>query len=263
MEAKKTEKDFGMVRATRKRIALNVRRAKFVVAHWNDKRAMKGKSGHGMTFAEAVDFEIKCIREEIDRAIEKVSIERPELHWKFVELRETVATKTFWDDLAANMKGTEVVACGLRFPRFEYVSYQKSFWKLEVGAKRRWLKKNALKLFGVAFLVWYAIHLWSPPAGDAPKPEPVKLKSAVAEKKTPAAKPNAGALAVGTRVVAKKEIPIYRFNEEKKPVVAGRVPPGTVLEVTGAGNAKVVQVSVELPNGKRGKGMVRVADLEE
>lgn len=28
-------------------------------------------------------------------------------------------------------------------------------------------------------------------------------------------------------------------------------------------NAKVVRVSVELPNGKKGKGLARVADLEE
>lgn len=41
------------------------------------------------------------------------------------------------------------------------------------------------------------------------------------------------------------------------------MPPGTVVEVTGAVNAKVVRVSVELPNGKKGKGLARVADLEE
>lgn len=45
--------------------------------------------------------------------------------------------------------------------------------------------------------------------------------------------------------------------------MAGQVPPGRMLEVTGAVNAKVVRVSVELPNGKKGKGMARVADLEE
>lgn len=45
--------------------------------------------------------------------------------------------------------------------------------------------------------------------------------------------------------------------------MAGRVPAGTVVEVTGAGNAKVVKVAVELPNGKKDKGMARVADLEE
>lgn len=254
-----------MAGATEKRIALNVRRAKFVIAHWNDERAMKEKSGHGMTFAEAVTFEIKCIQDEIDRAIEKVSMERPGLQWKFIELRETVATKSFWKDLAANMKGTEVVACGLRFPRFEYVSYLKPFWKLEVGTKRRWLKRNGFNLFLGAFLVWYAFKLWGPPAGDVSVPE--------VEKEMPMAKTTkqngsvegrqGGALAVGMRVVAKKAVPIYRLDAEKKPVVAGRVPPGTVVDVTGAVNAKVVLVSVELPNGKKGKGLARVADLEE
>lgn len=252
-----------------RRIAVNARRAKYIVGHWNDETVMRGKSGHGMTFAKGVAFEIKCIQDEIDRAIEKVSGENPQLEWKFLELRETVETKEFWKDLAANMKGTEVVACGLRFSRFEYDSYLKPFWKLEVGAKRRWLKKNALKLFLGAFLVWYAIHLWSPPAGDEPKPEPAKPKPVVAEKKAeaqpkaPTAEQPAGTLAVGTRVVAKKAVPIYRLDAEKKPVVAGRVPPGTVVEVTGAVNAKVVRVSVELPNGKKGKGMARVPDLEE
>lgn len=36
-----------------------------------------------------------------------------------------------------------------------------------------------------------------------------------------------------------------------------------VIEVTGAVNAKVVKVSVELPNGKTTKGMAKVADLRE
>ena len=104
---------------------------------------------------------------------------------------------------------------------------------------------------------------------EAPKPEPAEPKPVVAEKKAEAqpkaaaAEQPAGTLAIGTRVVAKKAIPIYRLNEERKPVVAGRVPAGTVLEVTGTVNAKVVRVSVELPNGKKGKGMARVADLEE
>lgn len=44
--------------------------------------------------------------------------------------------------------------------------------------------------------------------------------------------------------------------------VAGRVPPGGVLEVIGVVNAKVVRVSVALPNGKTAKGMAKVADLE-
>lgn len=259
-----------MARATEKRIALNVRRAKFVVAHWDDERTMKGKAGHGMTFAKAVAFEIKCIQDEIDRAIEKVSRERPGLQWKIVELRETVATKSFWKDLAANMKGTEVVACGLRFSRFEYVSYLKPFWKLEVGAKRRWFKRNGFKLFFGAFLVWYAFKLWSPPPGDASAPVPSKAKATVQASKgtaVPAAEKRPegreGVLAVGARVVAKKAVPIYRLDAEKKPVVAGQVPPGTVVEVTGAGNGKVVRVSVELPNGKKGKGLARVADLRE
>ena len=106
------------------------------------------------------------------------------MQWKFIELRETVATKSFWKDLAANMKGTEVVACGLRFPRFEYVSYLKPFSKLEVGTKRRWFKRNGLKLFLGTFLVWYAVKLWSPPAGDAPEAEPAKPEPVVAEHKT-------------------------------------------------------------------------------
>lgn len=45
--------------------------------------------------------------------------------------------------------------------------------------------------------------------------------------------------------------------------MAGRMPPGTVVDVTGAVNAKVVRVSVELPNGKKGKGLARMADLRE
>ena len=126
--------------------------------------------------------------------------------------------------------------------------------------------KFFLKLLLPAWLVMYTVKLWSPPYGDAPKPEVVVEKpvpsNPVAKKDVDGGRQDA-ALAVGTRVVAKKEIPIYRFNEEKKPVVAGRVPPGTVVEVTGAVNAKVVRVSVELPNGKKGKGMARVPDLEE
>ncbi|MBP5786280.1 MAG: hypothetical protein J6Y19_00445 [Kiritimatiellae bacterium] len=119
-----------------------------------------------------------------------------------------------------------------------------------------------MKLLLPIGLLLFVIHLWNPPAGDAPKPDSAKPKTAVAEKKASEEKRGTEALAVGTRVVAKKVVPVYRLNAEKKPVVVGRVPPGGVLEVTGVVNAKVVRVSVELPNGKTAKGMAKVADLE-
>lgn len=253
-------------------IAINARRARFMAQHWDDEQI-------GLDVA----FEVGCVR----RKIEELMKGRPEFRAKLAVLHEEVGTKEFWENLAVNIEGTHFAACGLEFQIFEYYSALKPLWGLESyeshpsggmssGASRRSRKwgchpivclgrvgKLLLKLVLPVWLILFAVHLWSPLTGDAPKPEPEKAKPAVAEEKALEGKRETRALAVGTRVAAKKEIAIYRFNEEKKPVVAGRVPPGTVVEVTGAGNAKVVQVSVKLPNGKKGKGLARVADLEE
>ena len=261
-------------------IAINARRARFMADHWVDEQGQPNLD---------VSFEVACVR----RKIEELMKGRPEFRAKLAQLDEVVATREFWENLAVSIDGTHFAVCGLEFQIFEYYSALKPLWGLEVyeshpsggmssdlpRQKRKWgchpigclgrVGKLLLKLVLPVWLVLYAIHLWSPPAGDAPKPEPEKPKPVVAEKKAEAqpkaaaAEQPAGTLAIGTRVVAKKAIPIYRLNEEKKPVVAGRVPAGTVLEVTGTVNAKVVRVSVELPNGKKGKGMARVADLEE
>ena len=58
-----------------------------------------------------------------------------------------------------------------------------------------------------------------------------------------------------------KPVAIYRFDENKRPVVAGHAPAGTVVTVTGKLNAKVVRVACELPNGRKAQGMARLADL--
>ena len=136
-----------------------------------------------------------------------------------------------------------------------------------LGRLVKWIAKLLVRLLLLAWLVWYASKLWQAPAGDAPKPEVAAMTVAEQKPGTEAeakkgAEVQGGTLAVGTRVVAKKVVPVYRLNAEKKPVVAGRVPPGGVLEVTEVVNAKVVRVSVELPNGKTAKGMAKVADLE-
>lgn len=259
-------------------IAINARRARFMAEHWDDEQI-------GLDVA----FEVGCVRRKIEDLMKK----RPEFRTKLAVLHEEVGTKEFWENLAVSIDGTHFAVCGLEFQIFEYYSALKPLWSLEVyeshpsggmssdlpRQKRKWgchpigclgrVGKLLLKLVLPVWLVLYAIHLWSPPAGDAPKPEPEKPKPVVAEKqaeaqpKAPTAEHPAGPLTVGARVVAKKETPIYRLNAEKKPVVAGRVPSGTVVEVTGVVNAKVVRVSVKLPNGKKGTGLVRVSDLEE
>lgn len=262
-------------------IAINARRVRFMAEHWDDEQI-------GLDVA----FEVGCVRRKIEDLMKK----RPEFRTKLAVLHEEVGTKEFWENLAVNMEGTHFAVCGLEFQVFEYYSALKPLWRLEgyethsAGGmpsgwsgqasasssprrKRKWgchpigclgrLFKFFLKLLLPVWLILFAVHLWRPPAGDTPKPEPAKPKPVVAEQKKAEEKREAGALAVGTRVMAKKEIAIFRFNEEKNPVVAGRVPPGTVVEVTGTVNAKVVRVTVTLPNGKKGKGMAKVSDLEE
>ncbi len=275
-------------------IALNARRARFIADHWEDETGM---SNLDVTFEVGV-----CIRKKIEDLMEK----RPEFRAKLAALHEEVMTKEFWNSLAENMEGTRFAVCGLDFKIFEYNSSLKPLWRLETydsqpmaepppaayapppspspisapvrpRRQRKWgchpigclgrLGKFLIKLLLPAWLIMYAVKLWSPPYGDAPKPE-VEATTVAGQKPVTEAEAKKGAgardgtLAVGTRVVAKKVVPVYRLNAEKKPVVAGRVPPGGVLEVTGVVNAKVVRVSVELPNGKTAKGMAKVADLE-
>ena len=237
-------------------IAINSRRARFMADHWEDEQGQPNLD---------VTFEVACVRRKIEDLMKK----RPEFRAKLAEMDEAVATKEFWENLAANIEGTHFAVCGLEFQIFEYYSALKPLWRLEgheshsgsggtsssshfstsfpPRQKRKWgchpigclgrMGKFFLKLLLPAWLVMYTVKLWSPPYGDAPKPEVVVEKpvpsNPVAKKDVDGGRQEA-ALAVGTRVVAKKDIPIYRFNEEKKPVVAGRVPPGTVVEVTGA-----------------------------
>lgn len=278
-------------------IALNARRARFIVDHWEDEQGLPNLD---------ISFEVGCVRKKI----EDLTTERPEFGAGFAELHEEVAKKEFWENLAENMVGTQFEACGLSFKKFTYDSSLKPLWELEVSEplpveeapfagssplpppsppsapvplrrerRRRFqpmgclgrliklIAKLLVRLLLLAWLGWYASKLWHAPAGDTPKLEVEATTGAGQKPVTEAeAKKGAGArdgtLAVGTRVVAKKVVPVYRLNAEKKPVVAGRVPPGGVLEVTGVVNAKVVRVSVALPNGKTAKGMAEVADLE-
>lgn len=300
--------------ADHRRIAVNARRAKYFVEHWDDEQNVWG-SGRVHPLSEEVASEVGTIR----WTIEELMKNQPELREKLALLHKEMGTKEFWENLADNMVGTKLEVCGLGFKQLTYISDWKPLWELEVDEPspneevspdvsspppmvpyasqstlpppqlpppvapphpkqpRKWgchpigcfgrLLKFFLKLLLPIWLLLFVIHLWSPPAGDAPKPEVEATPDAGQKPVTEAeAKKGAldqeGSLAVGTRVVAKKVVPVYRLNAEKKPVVAGRVPPGGVLEVTGAVNAKVVRVSVELPNGKTAKGMAKVADLE-
>ena len=256
-------------------IVLNARRARYIADHlWNE---AAGEPDDG------VILEISLIRTKIEHLMGT----RPEFREKLAVLYQEMTTIEFWNNLAANMEGTHFAVCGLEFQNLMYPSALRALWDLDENdssastssARSRWKRKwgchpigclgrmgkLCLKLLLPAWLIMYTVKLWSPPYGDAQKQKvsATKIAEQTVARKGQEAVQVGGALAVGTRVVAKKEIPIYRFNEEKTPVVAGRVPPGTVVEVMGAGNAKVVRVSVELPNGKKGKGLARVADLEE
>ncbi len=303
------DRNIAKFNADHRRIAVNARRAKYFVEHWDAEQNVWG-SGRVHPISEEVASEVDTIRWQI-KELMKI---QPELREKLEILHEEMGKKEFWKNLADNMVGTKLEACGLGFKQLTYLSDWKPLWELEVDEpspkdevppdvsspspmvphssqstlpapqlplpvapfhperKRKWgchpigclgrLFKLFLKLLLPIGLLLFVIHLWNPPAGDAPKPDSAKPKTAVAEKKAPEEKRGTEALAVGTRVVAKKVVPVYRLNAEKKPVVAGRVPPGGALEVTGVVNAKVVRVSVELPNGKTAKGMAKVADLE-
>jgi endonuclease YncB( thermonuclease family) len=60
-----------------------------------------------------------------------------------------------------------------------------------------------------------------------------------------------------------RSTPIYRLDADNRPVVAGHVPPGTVLKISGNLNPNVVRVSFDLPNGRTIRGMARVVDLRQ
>jgi hypothetical protein len=259
-------------------IELNARRARYITDHLWDATAGKPNK-------DAI-LEIGLIRAKIERLMET----RPELRAKLAVLYEDVTTEKFWDNLADSMEGTHFAVCGLDFPNFVYPSALRPLWDLGENdslssalarsrPKRKWgfhpigcfgkLIKLFFKLLLPAWLVLFAIHLWSPPAGDAPKPEPAKPKPAasVAAAKSAAGRPTAGqtqqgAQVGGKRFVVKQPLPIYRLDEEKHPVVAARIPAGSVVRVTGNLNAKVARVEVELPNGRKGKGLARLVDLQ-
>ena len=281
-------------------IAINARRAKYFVDHWEDEQ-----------LCAEVAAEVRKIRRLIEERMEL----RPEFQEELSTLHNEMGKKEFWENLAENMVGTEFEACGLRFKKFTYDSSLKPLWELEVSEppppeeppydtpaspptfsytlpvappplparpRRKWkwgfhpigclgtLVKLFFKLLLPAWLVLFAIHLWSPPAGDAPKPEPAKPKptASVAAAKPVAGRPTAGRAQQvptvgGKRFVVKQPLPIYRLDEEKHPVVAARVPAGSVVKVTGNLNAKVARVEVELPNGRKGKGLARLVDLQQ
>lgn len=291
--------------STRKRIAMNALRAKFMAEHWDDAQLVE-YNDEEKTLCEAISTEILCI---VDVEIRFLLI-KEHLEWqqKIRELRQEMGKKEFWENLAENMEGTQFSACGLSFKKFTYDSSLKPLWDLEVAEpqpveepapaqhkafpdsispapvrprrRRKWgfhpigclgkLVKLFFKLLLPAWLVLFGIHLWSPPAGDAPKPEPAKPKQAAS---VAAAKPAAGRQTAGQtqqgpqvggkRFVVKQPLPIYRFDAEKKPVLMGRLPSGTVLQVVGKVNPKVARVSFALPGGRTVTGMARVADLKE
>jgi hypothetical protein len=269
-------------------ITINARRARFMADHWEDEQGLPNLD---------VSFEVGCVRRKIEGLMEM----QPEFRAKLAALHEEVATKVFWEYLARSMVGTQIEACGMTIKELKYYSTLKPLWGLEeheprpmmeppipssstsaptrsrrrrkwnpvgcLGAVFRFFFKSIVRLVLVGWLVWYAVKLWSPPAGDAPAPEAAKPKPAAQASKVvagPVAKkpetkaPQAG----GRRIVLEKPVAIYRFDENKRPVVAGHAPAGTVVTVTGKLNAKAVRVVCELPDGRKAQGMARMADLQ-
>lgn len=280
-------------------IALNARRARFIADHWEDELPAPGYPFE-MPFSSAIAGEIGLMDVVIQGYWKKLhpdmARELEELHqqmttkefWEYLarymegtrfdacgltfkEFTYRSALQPLWrlEEYAPRPVAEPPSAAYAPPPPPSPVSApvrHKKWGCHPIGCLGRTFKL-LFKLLLPVWLIVYTVKLWQPPYGDAPKPEDAATKAmeteAVAKaKEKKGAEVQGGTLAVGTRVVAKKVVPVYRLNAEKKPVVVGRVPPGGVLEVTGVVNAKVVRVSVELPNGKTAKGLAKVADLE-
>lgn len=284
-------------------IAINARRARYIADHWDDEQPAPGLP-FDMPLSTAIAGEIGFMDVAIQGYWKKqhpeLSRELEELHQQMTtkefweHLAETMvgtqfsacglkckeftyrsALRPLWrlEDYAPSPRAEPSPAAYASPPPFPSSlasaparPRRKRKWNPVgcLGSIVRFFFKSIVRLVLVGWLVWYAFKLWSPPAGDAPAPEPAKPAAQAAKvaanplvKKPETKAPQTG----GRRIVLEKPVAIYRFDENKRPVVAGHAPAGTVVTVTGKLNAKVVRVTCELPNGRKAQGMARLADL--